>query len=156
MFHNKYAENGGEDTTVANEFELLKNNGHDVRLFVFDNGGSKITQLLKFLIYPFNLNSYFRVKKILREHTPDVVHVHNFFLLYLLCHFGLSKKSGVPMVVTIQNFRLLCPSATLYHKKSLYTVSLDKNFTLKPAFDRVYQRSFFLTFWLNGFKLCAL
>ena len=53
------------------------------------------------------------------------------------------------MVVTVQNFRLLCPSAILYHKKSLYTVSLVKNFTLKPAFDRVYRGSFFLTFWLK-------
>jgi glycosyltransferase involved in cell wall biosynthesis len=149
MFHNKYAEKGGEDTTVANEFNLLKNHGHDVKLFVFDNNGSKVAQFIKFLIYPFNVKSYFRVKKIIKEHKPDIIHLHNFYLTLSPLAFWAIKNAGVPLVVTIQNFRLLCPSAILYHKKSLYLVSLEKKFTLKPAFDRVYRDSFFLTFWLS-------
>ena len=40
----------------------------------------------------------------------DIVHVHNFFPLISPSVYYAAKKSKVPVVQTLQNFRLLCPN----------------------------------------------
>ncbi|MBB2145898.1 glycosyltransferase [Pedobacter sp. LMG 31464] len=148
IIHNRYKEKGGEETTVANEYELLKANKVDVEVVYFDNNGSQVSQLLKFLSYPFNLRSYFRIRKIIAQAKPDVVHIHNFFFACSPLAFWALKHKHIPFVITIQNFRLICPSYTLFNKGSLYLKSIKKKFSFEPVLDKVYRNSMLLTFWL--------
>lgn len=148
IFHNKYTQRGGEDTTVENEIESLRKQGHHVNLFLFDNGGSSLFQFLKFILYPFNLFSYFKVRTQIKKFKPDVIHIHNFFFTFSLISLWAIKTSKVPLIITVQNFRLICPSATLYYNGKLYLKGVKKGFTIRPALDKVYHNSFFLTLWL--------
>ena len=147
IIHNKYVEKGGEDTTVNNEFSLLKKYENDVELLIFNNNG-KFKQIINFLLYPVNLFSYLKIRKKIKEFKPDVIHVHNFFFSCSPMVVWAAKKENTPVILTIQNFRLLCPSGTLFHKGEIYTKSLKDHFTLQPSIDRVYRNSFFLTLWL--------
>lgn len=149
IIHNKYIQKGGEDTTVQNESELLSTNNNDVQVLYFDNNSSKHKLFLKFISYPLNLYSYFKVRSCIKKWKPDIIHVHNFFYTASPLVFWAVKQSKLPLIVTVQNFRLLCPSSTLFHNGKLYTDEIKKNFSWKACFDKVYHDSFFLTFWLQ-------
>src|ERR1700712_4045663 len=102
IIHCGYRQKGGEDTVVREERALLEAHGINTVLLQFSNkGGWK-----DLLWLPFNPSAYRRTKKILAAEKPDVVHIHNL-------HFAASpsviyavKKSGVPMVMTLHNYRL--------------------------------------------------
>lgn len=148
IIHNRYKEKGGEDTTVANEYELLKANHVNVEVVYFDNNGSSLAQILKFLSYPFNFSSYFKIRRIVSQKKPDIVHIHNFFFACSPLAFWALKHKNIPFVITIQNFRLICPSYTLFKDGSLYLKSIKKRFSFEPVLDKVYRNSMLLTFWL--------
>lgn len=149
ILHNRYVEKGGEDTTAQNEYELLKANGIDVEYYMFNNGGSKIIQLLKFLFYPVNIVSFIRVINLVNKYKPDAVHIHNFFYAASPLVFWALRFKKIPFVVTVQNFRLICPSSTLFHKGQLYLRNIKYPFRIKASFEKVYKGSFLLTFWLH-------
>ena len=49
-----------------------------------------------------------------RSFRPDVVHFHNTFPLISPSGYYAARAEGVPVVQTIHNYRLICPSATLF------------------------------------------
>lgn len=145
IIHTVYKIRGGEDSVVYNEAALLRSDGHEVEMLVFSNNGGTA---LKVLQLPFNLSSYHKTLQKVREFKPDVIHVHNL-------HFGGSpsvlyaaKKENVPVVMTLHNYRLLCPSATLFFRDKLFTNSLDQLFPIDAVRKGVYQNSKLITFWL--------
>ena len=54
----------------------------------------------------------------------------------------------IPIVHTIHNYRLLCPSGTLLNNGKLFTHSLKQFFPLTSVINKVYRSSYTLTFWL--------
>lgn len=146
VIHTSYKYRGGEDTVVAEEIKLLQNAGVKVELLEFKNDENT---LLKLLQLPFNIQSYFITKKKLANFKPDIIHIHNL-------HFGGSpsviyaiKRSKIPFVTTLHNFRLLCPSGILFHNGKLFLDSLHQNFPWKAIGLGVYKSSKLITFWLS-------
>ncbi|MEX8548552.1 MAG: glycosyltransferase family 4 protein [Mucilaginibacter sp.] len=146
VIHTQYQYKGGEDTVVAEEIKLLQAAGVEVELLTFDNHKNALFKLLQL---PFNLQSYSKTKSKLAGFRPDIVHIHNL-------HFGGSasviyaiKRSKVPFVITIHNFRLLCPSGTLFYNGKLFLDSLQQNFPWKAVKLGVYKNSKLITFWLG-------
>jgi glycosyltransferase involved in cell wall biosynthesis len=72
---------------------------------------------------------------------PDVIHVHNFFPLASPSIFYEAKKHNIPTVVTLHNFRLLCPSGTLYYNGELYEENTHKLFPWGAVVKGVYRNS---------------
>src|SRR5262249_1942450 len=60
----------------------------------------------------------------LRTERPDVVHVHNFFPMLSPSVFAACADAGVPCVLTLHNFRILCPTCFLYFDSALRERSL--------------------------------
>ncbi|TIL96952.1 MAG: glycosyltransferase family 1 protein, partial [Mesorhizobium sp.] len=60
----------------------------------------------------------------LAEFSPDVVHIHNFFPLLSPSILDACREAGVPSVMTLHNFRILCPSSLLYPDERLRERSL--------------------------------
>jgi glycosyltransferase involved in cell wall biosynthesis len=48
---------------------------------------------------------------LLEREKPDVVHVHNTFVMISPSIYSACRKQGIPVVQTLHNFRLLCPGA---------------------------------------------
>jgi glycosyltransferase involved in cell wall biosynthesis len=66
-----------------------------------------------------------------------------------------AQRMGIPTVINIQNYRLLCPSGTLIHQGKLFTASLvKKGFPWKAVFNKVYRGSVLQTFWLAFVVWC--
>ena len=145
VIHCAYLYRGGEDTVVEEETLLLKSQGHEVEILRFSNKGR---QWLKLLQLPFNIASYIVTRKKIRAFKPDVVHIHNL-------HFAASpsvvyavKHSHKPMVMTLHNFRLLCPSGILFENGKLFLESLSEKFPVTAVIKAVYKNSRITTFWV--------
>ena len=50
---------------------------------------------------------------LLRGEQPDLVHVHNTFMMVSPSVFEACREAGIPVVQTLHNYRLLCPGWSL-------------------------------------------
>ncbi len=146
FIHTYYTRRGGEDTVFENEISLLRQNGHEVDFICFYN---KHFSLLKFILAPFNYYSYRKVKKKLRAFRPDIVHLHNFYFGGSPAIVSAVKKERIPLVHTLHNFRLICPSAFLYFRNKIFLKSLEEKFPWTAIRKGVYHNSVFQTWWLT-------
>jgi len=145
VVHTYYKLKGGEDSVVANEIALLCSAGMEVEQLSFSNSGST---LLKLLQLPFNYGSYQKTLRKLKEFKPDVVHIHNLHFSGSAAVVYAINKLKVPMVMTLHNYRLLCPSGSLYHNHQFFLDSLKPGFAWKAVKKGVYQNSIAVTFWI--------
>jgi glycosyltransferase involved in cell wall biosynthesis len=147
LIHSYYQQRGGEDGVFEQEYELLKQS-EDVRAITFNNR-TGWRGAIQFIFSIWNLGAAREVRKRIREFRPDVVQIYNW-------HYGsgpapilVAKKMGIKVVINVQNYRLLCPSASLLHNGKLFMWSIQKRgFPWKAVFNKVYRNSFFQTFWL--------
>ncbi len=56
-------------------------------------------------------NFYKKVKEIIKNEQPDIVHVHTFFPLLSPSVLYAAKKSGCKVVATLHDTRFICPCA---------------------------------------------
>jgi glycosyltransferase involved in cell wall biosynthesis len=145
VIHTYYKLKGGEDSVVANEIELLRSQGLKVEQLSFSNSGST---LLKLIQVPFNYGSYRKTVHKVHEFKPDVVHIHNLHFSGSASVIYALKKLNVPIVMTLHNYRLLCPSGSLYHDNQLFLDSLKPGFAWSAVKKGVYQNSKAITFWI--------
>ena len=83
--------------------------------------------------------------KKIKEFKPDILHVHNFVPLASPSIFYVAKRHKVPVVLTLHNYRLICPSATLYHDHKIYEKSIRSIFPVDAIVKGVYRNSVFRT-----------
>ncbi|HUC81399.1 MAG TPA: glycosyltransferase [Flavisolibacter sp.] len=145
FIHCAYRFKGGEEKVVEEEMKLLENAGHQVHLLEFSNEGNT---LLKILQTPFNLSSYRKTKKAILRFAPDIVHVHNLHFAASPAVLYAAKHCKVPVVCTLHNYRLLCPSGALFHNEKVFLASLEEKFPWTAVRQGVYKNSKLLTFWL--------
>ncbi|SKC18421.1 glycosyltransferase family 4 protein [Dyadobacter psychrophilus] len=147
VIHTLYNVRGGEETIVENETHHLLEAGLDVKTIFFSNGKG-FKAMLKFIMLPFNLFSFLSIKNTINEYKPDIIHLHNWSFAASPAVILAAKWANVPIVLTIQNYRLLCPSATLFHNGAIFHESLNTRFPWKAVFKGVYKNSILMTFWL--------
>jgi glycosyltransferase involved in cell wall biosynthesis len=146
LIHNKYQHQGGEDTVVQQENDLLRENYIVDTLFFQNQKGIK--GAFQFLCSIWNVFAAQTLRKKIKSFQPDVIHVHNWHFASGPILFRVAKKLNIPVVHTVHNYRLLCPSAILLHNNELFTDSLYQNFPWTAVRKRVYRDSRFQTFWL--------
>ncbi len=145
FIHTKYKEHGGEDSVVANEIRLLQENGCEVKALYFDNSKGTFLQLL---LMPFNPFSFLKTIQEIKHFEPDVVHIHNLHFAASYSVIQAVSFMKIPMVKTLHNYRLLCPSGTLFHNNKMYLQSLHHPFPWNAVKEKVFRNSRILTFWL--------
>jgi len=118
IVHNTYQQPGGEDVVVRQEYQLLERAGHKVVLYQRSNFEvDSYRGLQKIALVPNTIWSNKAKKefaKLLQSEKPDVVHVHNTFVMISPSIFSACREAGVPVVNTLHNYRLLCPAATFF------------------------------------------
>jgi glycosyltransferase involved in cell wall biosynthesis len=115
LVHNRYLIRAGEDQSFDAEVRLLRDHGHQVDEYIEDNlRVSDLGRLRSAVRTTWSQETYRRVRARLRETCPDVVYVQNFFPLISPAVYYAAHGFGVPVVQTLRNYRLICPSAILY------------------------------------------
>jgi glycosyltransferase involved in cell wall biosynthesis len=146
LVHNYYTLRGGEDAVFEQEFSLLQKE-HEVESLVFYNkNGWK--GALEFLFSIWNVLAARKLRNKIKAFKPDLIHIHNFHFSSGPIIIRTSKRMHVPVVLTLHNYRLLCPSATLLVDGQLFRDSLSVNFPWRAVKNKVYRDSRLATFWL--------
>ncbi|OBX23952.1 hypothetical protein A9996_15360 [Gelidibacter algens] len=146
IIHTQYYHFGGEDSVVDQEIEILKKS-YVVDSLIFKNHNG-LKGAIQFASSIWNIKKAKIVKAKIKAFKPDIVHLHNWHFSTGPLIIRTIKKMGVPLVCTLHNYRLLCPSATLLNKNILFLDSLEQSFPWKAIKNKVYKNSWVLTFWL--------
>ncbi len=116
VLHNYYQQAGGEDTVFEQETQLLRQYGVTVETMQFTNesfDGSWLGNLQSAAQAFYNSDSAQRLTAVLDEFRPDVVHIHNLFYTASPAVILVAKKRGIPVVMTLHNYRLVCANGLL-------------------------------------------
>jgi glycosyltransferase involved in cell wall biosynthesis len=143
LIHNRYQQSGGEDSVYQAESSLLKQYGHEVEHLQYENSLIKNLwdKCISGIFTIYNPVSAHVLKAKILEFNPDVIHVHNFLPLISPSIFFLAQKLDIPIVLTLHNYRLICPSATLFFKGKIYEKSIHSKFPIDAIWKGVYRDS---------------
>jgi glycosyltransferase involved in cell wall biosynthesis len=140
--YNRYLNRGGEDEVFESEIELLRSRGCQV--FPVEERTERPSNFVAKIGIAgqsiWSASWHRKFQRLLAETKPDVVHVQNCFPLispsiYYACH-----DAGVPVVQTLHNFRLICPSANLYRDGKVCEECMDHSL-LRSVRYGCYQES---------------
>jgi len=114
VVHNAYQHRGGEDSVVESEVALLRQYGHEVQTYLRHNdevqGQSRVSLAVQAV---WSRRTVADLEALIARSRPDVIHVHNTLPLVSPSVFWVAQRHGIPVVMTLHNFRLLCPQAVL-------------------------------------------
>jgi glycosyltransferase involved in cell wall biosynthesis len=116
--HNTYQRPGGEDVVFEQECRMLERAGHEVIAYRRSNWdaeayrGVRLLGLAKRTVWASDTRRNFL--RLLRREKPDVVHVHNTFVMISPSLYSACSEARVPVVQTLHNYRLLCPAGTFF------------------------------------------
>lgn len=135
---------GGEDTTVEAEYDLMKSRGHDVQLLLFDNAsiaGGALNRLKAGANSIYNRVSAKRLREAVQTFQPDIIHVHNFYFDASPSVIIEANKLNIPVVVTIQNFRLICANSLLLRNNKVCELCVSHKFPWYGVKYKCYHNS---------------
>jgi glycosyltransferase involved in cell wall biosynthesis len=113
LIHNEYGKISGEEIVVKQIIGLLRANGHDVTYFHRSSAeipDMRFGNVRAFFSGIYSFSSKYALRRFLEEQRPDIVHVHNVFPLISPSVLVECRQQKVPVVMTLHNYRLVCPS----------------------------------------------
>jgi glycosyltransferase involved in cell wall biosynthesis len=120
LVHNRYRSTApsGENRVVDTEAEALAAAGHEVIRFERHSDDIETWSRARKAALPgrvvWSAEAHRDLAARLREHRPDVVHVHNTFPLLSPAVLHACRAAGVPVVATIHNYKLACASGDFF------------------------------------------
>jgi len=146
LVHNYYGSGApsGENMVVDAEEKLLTDEGNEVRRFsrhsddVRRQGAYGLIRAS--LSTPWNPFSARSLSEHVKKIKPDVVHVHNTFPMISPSIFH-SIGNGIAKVITLHNYRLLCPAAIPMRNGKVCTDCIDQRSVLPSLLHGCYRGS---------------
>src|SRR6202521_454819 len=118
LVHNTYQQPGGEDVVFDQERQLLESAGHQVVTYCRSNweiagySALKRLELVKHMVWATDTRR--EIASLIRQEKPDLMHVHNTFLMVSPSVYAACRLASIPVVQTLHNYRLLCPAAMFF------------------------------------------
>lgn len=113
LVHNDYGKYSGEEAVVDKMAVMLTGRGYDVVQLRMSTAGVRDSlsgQIRGFLNGIYSPSGVLAMRDALEKYCPDVVNVHNLYPFISPVALRQCKKAGVPVVMTVHNFRLICPT----------------------------------------------
>jgi glycosyltransferase involved in cell wall biosynthesis len=118
LVHNTYQRPGGEDVVFEQECRMLEEAGHEVIAYRRSNWdaeayhGIRLLGLAKRTVWASDTRREF--SRLLQRENPDIVHLHNTFVMISPSIYSACYEARVPVVQTLHNYRLLCAAGTFF------------------------------------------
>lgn len=119
IVHNHYGGLSGESSIMEQHENVLKSNGHEVVKYTrssLELNEIRFGKLLAFFSGLHNPYSVRGIEKVLRKFRPDVAHIHNLYPFFSPAILPVIRNAGIPIVMTVHNYRLFCPNGLLYNR----------------------------------------
>jgi glycosyltransferase involved in cell wall biosynthesis len=130
FLNNFYYLRGGSERVLFDEMRLLRSAGHETAIYARAHEKNEPAQFQEF--FPAHLDlestglslksagtareliysgaSRRGLREVLARFRPDIVHAHNIYGRLTLSLLDELKASGIPVVMTLHDLKLLCPS----------------------------------------------
>lgn len=130
LVHNEYQQPGGEDIVAQREAALLQRAGHEVIEYRRSNKELDALNFWRKLAVPKRMvwadDAVRDLRDLIKRTKPAVAHFHNTFLMISPAAYYACRQMGVPVVQSLHNPRLLCPSANFYRNGGVCQDCLGK------------------------------
>ena len=122
---------GGAETVFFNTMDLLEEHGHKVIPFCLKSKKNKpseyadnfvdfpelsessfLTRLMRVPSFFYNTESAKKIEILIKKEKPDIAHIHLLFNGISVSILPVLKKYNVPIVMTVHDYRLICPAYT--------------------------------------------
>lgn len=129
LVHNDYGKYSGEEAVVDKMAGMLGGLGHEVAQLRMTTAGAreslsgKIRGFVSGVYCPSGVKA---MREALKREKPDVVNVHNLFPFITPAALRECKKAGVPVIMTVHNFRLICPTGLFMRDNRPCELCLEK------------------------------
>jgi glycosyltransferase involved in cell wall biosynthesis len=129
LVHNAYQQPGGEDVVFEQERQMLERAGHHVVTYHRSNHEINERSLVgRLTLAPkviWSTPTRREFAEMLFHQKPQVVHIHNTFMMVSPSIYSACREARIPVVQTLHNYRLLCPVATLFRQGRVCEECLD-------------------------------
>lgn len=113
IVHNDYGRYSGEEAVVDSMGRMFADRGHEVAFYRCSTAGRRNKlgdELSAFFSGVCSPSGIKGMREALLHERPDVVNVHNLFPFISPAALFECRKEGVPVVMTVHNYRLMCPT----------------------------------------------
>lgn len=129
LVHNDYGKYSGEEAVVDKMAVMLSALGYEVAQLRMTTAGAreslygKVRGFVSGIYCPSGIRA---MREALEREKPDVVNVHNLYPFISPAALRECRKAGVPVVMTIHNFRLMCPTGLFMRDNRPCELCLEK------------------------------
>ena len=124
LINNFFYKKGGSETVFFNTADVLREAGHEVFFFSYDDEKNIHTRDHEFFIpqggtlqklrnYFSNPDAARKLDEVLTKEKPDIAHAHLFWGGISPSIFAVLKKHDIPFVHTAHDYRMVCPAYLL-------------------------------------------
>ncbi|MES2502731.1 MAG: glycosyltransferase family 4 protein [Pseudomonadota bacterium] len=143
-----FFKNGGSETVMFQERDYLLQNGHHVVDFSMHDernlqsehaahfvqnkqygAGSKLAKLSSSLSLIHSPEASRNISHLIKNTEPDLVHCHNIYHQLTPSIIGAAKKLGVPVVLTLHDYKPVCPTYNRLQNGQPCSKCLDGDFS---------------------------
>jgi len=146
---NYYYLRGGAERVLFEELRILRKAGHEVEVYSRDNTlnkpskydgyfppeietslsrvSFKALQTVKEMIY--STKAQVGLEKVLKDFKPDIAHAHNIYGRLSLSVLDTLNKHEIPTVLTLHDYKILCPSYLMLNNGEICERCMKGNFT---------------------------
>jgi len=147
LVHNRYRSGApsGENRVVDQEGEALAALGHEVIRFGRSSDEIRQWSVAKKASLPartiWSRETRRDLTAVLREHRPEVVHVHNTFPLLSAAVLYACRDARVPVVASIHNYRLACANGTFFRHGAVCHSCATRSLPVPAVLHGCYRES---------------
>lgn len=113
LVHNDYGKYSGEEAVVDRMIADGRKAGYEIETlrrtskFSRDNFWGRVHG---FFAGIWSISGRRMMREALRTFRPDIVHIHNLYPFISPAVLPLCRKAGVKVIMTVHNYRLMCPT----------------------------------------------
>lgn len=129
LVHNDYGKYSGEEAVVDKMAAMLPTIGYEVaqlRMTTADARESLMGKIRGFVSGIYCPGGVKAMREAIRRESPDVVNVHNLYPFISPAALRECRKAGIPVVMTVHNFRIMCPTGLFMRDNSPCEVCLER------------------------------
>lgn len=111
--HNDYGKYSGEEAVVDRMASMLDARGYEIAQLRESTAGMRDSISGKVKAFVGGIwcpDGRRKMRRALELEKPDIVNVHNLYPFISPAALQECKRAGVPVVMTVHNFRLICPT----------------------------------------------
>lgn len=135
VVHNDYGRYSGEEAVVDRFIADMRACGHDVETLRRSSKffrGSLLGRLKAYFSSLYSLEGVAMMREAIATFKPDVVNIHNLFPFISPASLKECHKTKTPVIMTVHNYRLICPTGLFLRDGKPCEVCLQKH-TERPC-----------------------